>query len=77
MLEPAHESSYRRCPRTRWCASSILDLVGDTPIVDIQRLGVETPRASCFAKSELVNPGGSVKDRICLGIVEAAERAAG
>ena len=53
---------------------SILDLVGDSPIVEIRRLGSETPRAKIFAKSELVNPGGSVKDRICLAIIEAAER---
>jgi cysteine synthase A len=61
---PAHPLVY----------GSILDLVGDSPIVEIRRLGSEAPRAKIFAKSELVNPGGSVKDRICLGIVEAAER---
>jgi cysteine synthase A len=53
---------------------SILDLVGDSPILTLQRLAVDRPRAQLFAKSELVNPTGSVKDRICLGIVEAAEK---
>jgi cysteine synthase A len=61
---PAHPLVY----------GSILDLVGDTPILQIRRWESTPPRAQILAKSELVNPGGSVKDRICLGIVEAAER---
>jgi cysteine synthase A len=52
---------------------SILDHIGNTPLVPIQRL---KPRAevSIWAKLELMNPGGSVKDRIALSMVEAAER---
>ena len=61
---PAHPLVY----------GSVLDLIGDSPIIEIRRLAVDPPRAKLFAKSELVHPGGSVKDRICLGIVEAAER---
>jgi cysteine synthase A len=53
--------------------SSVLDLIGDTPLVEIRNLGRETPRATVLAKAELANPGGSVKDRICLAIIEAAE----
>jgi cysteine synthase A len=53
---------------------TILDLVGDSPIIEISRLAADLPRASLFAKSELVHPGGSVKDRIALGIIEKAER---
>jgi cysteine synthase A len=53
---------------------SILDLVGDSPILEIRRLGNELPRGTLFAKSELLNPGGSVKDRICLNMIERAER---
>jgi cysteine synthase A len=51
---------------------SILDTIGDTPVVRINRLapaGVEL-----YVKLEAFNPMGSVKDRLALGIIEAAER---
>ncbi|HTO25310.1 MAG TPA: cystathionine beta-synthase [Gaiellaceae bacterium] len=53
---------------------TILDLVGGTPIVRLDRL---TPPggARILAKLEFLNPGGSVKDRIGLAMIEAAERA--
>src|ERR1700757_1192827 len=52
---------------------TILDLVGDTPIVRLDRL---SPRghARILAKLEYLNPGGSVKDRIGMSMIEAAER---
>ncbi len=53
--------------------SSVLDLVGDTPLVEI-RLDRDAHRAALWAKLESANPGGSVKDRICLAMIEAAER---
>lgn len=53
---------------------SVLELVGDTPLVKIRRLGSEGPRATVWAKMEQSNPGGSVKDRICLAMIEEAER---
>jgi cystathionine beta-synthase len=60
-------------------ASSILDLVGGTPLVQISRLtrdlGPEDRRPLLLAKLEMLNPGGSVKDRIGLPMIEAAERA--
>jgi len=52
---------------------SVLDLVGDTPLVEIP-LDRSEPRATVWAKTEAANPGGSVKDRICLAMIEAAER---
>jgi cystathionine beta-synthase len=50
-----------------------LELVGHTPIVRLQKIGQET---SCthLAKLEYLNPGGSLKDRIGLAMLEAAER---
>jgi cystathionine beta-synthase len=53
---------------------SFLDAVGRTPMVRLQRvtLGV---RPTILAKLEMLNPGGSVKDRIGLRMIEAAERA--
>jgi cysteine synthase A len=53
---------------------SVLELVGDTPLVRIRKLGLDTPRAEVWAKMEQANPAGSVKDRICLAMVELAEK---
>lgn len=53
----------------------ITDLIGHTPLVELNKYsalrGVETP---VLAKVEFFNPGGSVKDRIALAMIEAAER---
>ncbi len=54
---------------------SVLDLVGDTPLFEIRRLATETPRGRVYGKAEHMNPGGSVKDRIGLAMIEAAEAA--
>jgi cystathionine beta-synthase len=52
---------------------SLLDLIGDTPLVRLGR--VEPPGgAQLLAKVEYLNPGGSVKDRIAVRMVETAER---
>lgn len=53
---------------------SVLELIGDTPLVEIQRVENDSPRARVFGKLESANPGGSVKDRICLAMIERAER---
>jgi cysteine synthase B len=53
---------------------SILDLIGDTPLVDVSALS-PNPAARLFLKLEGQNPGGSVKDRVALSLVEEAERA--
>jgi cysteine synthase A len=53
---------------------SVLELIADTPLVEIRRLGRDTPRSRVFGKLEAMNPGGSVKDRICLAMIERAER---
>ena len=60
-------------------AETILDLVGGTPLVRIGRLtrdlGPTVRQPLLLAKLEMLNPGGSVKDRIGLPMIEAAERA--
>jgi cysteine synthase len=57
---------------------NIADLVGSTPIVRLKRLLEGTPAESAgveiYAKLESFNPGGSVKDRIGVAMIEAAER---
>jgi cysteine synthase A len=52
-------------------ANTILETIGNTPHVRIQRL---FPGAEVWIKSERTNPGGSIKDRIALSMIEAAER---
>lgn len=54
-------------------APCILNLIGSTPVVKLRNL-VGPHDAEVWAKLESLNPGGSVKDRICLSMVEAAER---
>jgi len=60
-------------------AETILDLVGNTPLVRLSRvtrdLGPADRQPLVLAKLEMLNPGGSVKDRIGLPMIEAAERA--
>ena len=52
-------------------ASSILDTIGNTPHVRLSKL---FPESEVWVKSERANPGGSIKDRVALAMVEAAER---
>src|SRR6187551_1840598 len=52
---------------------NILETVGNTPVVRINRLA--PPGVNLFVKIEAFNPLGSVKDRLALGVIEAAERA--
>ncbi|MEA2420328.1 MAG: cystathionine beta-synthase, partial [Thermoleophilaceae bacterium] len=52
---------------------SILTVVGDTPLVRLSRLGKDV-RPALVAKLEALNPGGSIKDRVALALIEAAER---
>ena len=54
---------------------NIADLVGGTPMVQLTRLlGPEADGVELFGKIEALNPGGSVKDRIGVAMIEAAER---
>jgi cystathionine beta-synthase len=52
---------------------SILETIGNTPLVSLRRLGAGL-RPRLVAKLEVFNPGGSIKDRIALSLIEAAER---
>ena len=61
-------------PRHRVPYDSVIDTIGWTPLIRLSRVakGVRTP---LYGKADYFNPGGSVKDRIGLPIIEAAERA--
>lgn len=52
--------------------SDILSTIGRTPVVELKTLSPSHARV--FAKLEAFNPGGSIKDRLALGVIEAAER---
>lgn len=54
-------------------SANILEQIGNTPIVRLEKLE-EAGSAAIYAKIEAFNPGGSIKDRICLSMIEAAER---
>ncbi len=54
--------------------NNAIDLIGSTPMVRINKIPGLTG-GNVFAKMELFNPGGSIKDRICLSMIEAAEKA--
>lgn len=54
-------------------ANSVVELIGQTPIVKLNRLNDENS-ADIFLKLEYMNPGSSVKDRIALAMIEAAEK---
>jgi len=62
--------------RNRTPYDSVLDTVGWTPLVRLNRVtrGIRTP---VYAKAEIFNPGGSVKDRIGLPIIERELQTAG
>jgi cystathionine beta-synthase len=51
---------------------SVIDLIGNTPMVEVRRL--DTGPCRLFLKLESQNPGGSIKDRIALTMIEAAEQ---
>jgi len=52
---------------------SVLELVGGTPVVRLEQISRDVP-GTILAKLEYLNPGGSLKDRIGLAMIEAAER---
>jgi cysteine synthase B len=73
---PSREATvYREREGHGVVARSLLDLIGDTPLVELRRLS--PPGRTIYAKLEGQNPTGSVKDRVALCMVEAANVPAG
>ncbi len=64
----------RAAGRAQGFAETVVDVVGWTPLVRLNRV-VPAGGARVLAKMESLNPGGSVKDRIAVAMVEEAERA--
>lgn len=55
-------------------ANSVIDLIGNTPLIRMNQISLDDQSAEILGKLESFNPGGSVKDRPCLEMIEAAER---
>src|SRR5271155_695279 len=66
------QTEVRSTPQT--LGTSILERIGNTPLLRLGRLTAHLPRIALLGKAEWVNPGGSVKDRAASAIVAAAER---
>src|SRR6516225_7822408 len=66
----SYQCMHKRVRMARF--QNILETVGNTPVVKINKLA--PPDANLYVKVEAFNPLGSVKDRLALGIIEAAER---
>src|SRR5204862_3355990 len=66
MMQLSHAAAAHQKP------PSILSLIGDTPLVEVTRL--DTGLCQLFLKLENYNPSGSIKDRIALSMIEAAEQ---
>lgn len=61
-------------PSTASRVVSVLDGIGNTPLLRLQRVGREFPSVEFYAKAEWCNPGGSVKDRPALNMIREGER---
>jgi cysteine synthase B len=59
---------------TRQGPRDVLALIGQTPLLRLQRVGADFPGVEFYAKAEWANPGGSVKDRPAMNIIREAER---
>lgn len=53
---------------------NLLELIGNTPLLRLERIGAEFPNTEFYAKAEWFNPGGSVKDRAAYSMIREGER---
>ena len=72
ILLPAMAGGQAPAVRRSLVASSVLDLIGGTPLVELQRLS-PSPNVKIYAKLEGQNPTGSIKDRVAKAMIEDAE----
>jgi len=67
-ISPAVAREYGRI------GQNILERIGNTPLLRLQRMGSDFPNAKFYAKAEWFNPGGSVKDRAAYSMIREGER---
>jgi cysteine synthase B len=65
------ETSSGSSPTPAAAGRSVLDFIGNTPLLRLERIGREFPNVEFAAKAEWFNPGGSVKDRPALSMIQA------
>ena len=68
---PVDASSVRAEKSHDRIGQTVLELIGNTPLVRLTRVGREFPNVEFYAKAEWYNPGGSVKDRPALSMIQA------
>jgi S-sulfo-L-cysteine synthase (O-acetyl-L-serine-dependent) len=73
-LGQSFPSGAAAAPREPGGAVDLISLIGNTPLVRLNRIARECPGVEIYAKAEWANPGGSVKDRAALNIIREAER---
>ena len=66
--------STERAGQASPVGESLLDRIGNTPLIRVSRLGAEFPNVEICAKAEWFNPGGSVKDRAAYSMIREGER---
>ena len=71
-MKPSISVGERRMQTGGEVGNNILNLIGNTPLVKINKLN-PNPNVTIYAKLEGNNPGGSIKDRIALKMIEQAE----
>jgi cysteine synthase B len=71
---PKRAATLNRMPERLPIGTGVLDRVGNTPLLRIERVGKEFANAGFYAKAEWLNPGGSVKDRPALSMIREGER---
>lgn len=54
--------------------TDLLSLIGNTPLIRLERMAADLPGVEIYAKAEFYNPGGSVKDRAALNMIQEGER---
>jgi cysteine synthase B len=64
------ETFYREEKRLGAAGQSVLELIGNTPLLRLSRIGAEFPDVEFYGKAEWCNPGGSVKDRPALSMIQ-------
>jgi len=68
----AKEAARAAAPEQRWqTGESLLERIGHTPLLRLERVGSEFPNVEFYGKAEWFNPGGSVKDRPALSMIQA------
>jgi S-sulfo-L-cysteine synthase (O-acetyl-L-serine-dependent) len=64
----------KRMPEKPQLGAGVLERIGKTPLLRLERVGQQFPGVGFYAKAEWLNPGGSVKDRAALSMIREGER---